>query len=550
MQDLKLTEQYKILDEKCATFYYKLTSKHEFEPKWFVPTTENIELAWNEWEGLKHEVEAIEAPDAVYTLIKHHLCDFIETLKYQLQKLEKNPFYDYLEFYYYFTNIARLDKRHKLVRHTVIKNRIAHLRKNTLVLLKRAKEVLSEKEQYKIAQSLRQTQQYLHREVAQLIDYFPMYTTDQIRDLADDFFALHRTFEHLIQSLTTEDDSSVSVPLDDLSIIVKTDVDTYRNILLFEHGVNLDELLDWGQSEIEKTRAEVFSIASKLPIEEDAPKTMREVNDILFKYEGPCETPEEMFARAENYLKRTRALAHEYLNLPEDESCLCTEVPYSCKDSYPWGGYEGGDFRKPPYQGRMFLNQMNYKNVTDGWIKLNSLHEAYPGHHVQFVRSAMDPLPETVKIGAKLTPLLEGTCLRTERAFESLFDEDPFFPLFVAYRRHHGAVRIVVDLLMYYYGEPLQKVVDLYQEELGFDYITARGQVLAHQNMTGYFTCYYYGMKKIEDWDKKLGLSKKDFTELLFSAGFISMESFEMYARLTPEERKRYYTEFKSLRMK
>ena len=75
----------------------------------------------------------------------------------------------------------------------------------------------------------------------------------------------------------------------------------------------------------------------------------------------------------------------------------------------------------------MFLNTYNYKNVTDGWIKLNSLHEAYPGHHVQYVRAAVDETPETVKIGAKLVPLLEGTCLRTERAFEFLFGEDPFF---------------------------------------------------------------------------------------------------------------------------
>ena len=56
----------------------------------------------------------------------------------------------------------------------------------------------------------------------------------------------------------------------------------------------------------------------------------------------------------------------------------------------------------------MFLNTYNYKNVTDGWIKLNSLHEAYPGHHVQYVRAAVDETPETVKIGAKLVPLLRG----------------------------------------------------------------------------------------------------------------------------------------------
>src|SRR5699024_5354147 len=161
----------------------------------------------------------------------------------------------------------------------------------------------------------------------------------------------------------------------------------------------------------------VFEIAGKLDIPEPVPDTMEEVNDILFKYEGPCDTPEEMLDRANEYLKRTRALAHEYVRLPEDEECICLPVPECCKDSYPWGGYEGGDFSIRPLVGQMFLNVYNYKNVTDGWIRMNTLHEAYPGHHVQYVRAVVDETPETVKIGAKLVPLLEGTCLRTERAF-------------------------------------------------------------------------------------------------------------------------------------
>lgn len=129
---------------------------------------------------------------------------------------------------------------------------------------------------------------------------------------------------------------------------------------------------------------------------------MKEVSDVLFRYAGPCDSAEEMYTRARNYLKRTRAVAHEYVCLPEDETCLCVPLPPCYKDSYPWGGYEGGDFRVKPLRGQMFLNQYNYQNITDGWIKMNTMHETYPGHHVQFIRAAIDPTPETVKIGAKV----------------------------------------------------------------------------------------------------------------------------------------------------
>ena len=102
---------------------------------------------------------------------------------------------------------------------------------------------------------------------------------------------------------------------------------------------------------------------------------MKEVSDVLFRYAGPCDSAEEMYTRARNYLKRTRAVAHEYVRLPEDETCLCVPLPPCYKDSYPWGGYEGGDFRVKPLRGQMFLNQYNYQNITDGWIKMNTMHE-------------------------------------------------------------------------------------------------------------------------------------------------------------------------------
>lgn len=95
----------------------------------------------------------------------------------------------------------------------------------------------------------------------------------------------------------------------------------------------------------------------------------------------------------------------------------------------------------------------------------------------------------------------------------------------------------------------LEDAVKIYEEELGFDRVTARAQVQAHQNAPGYFTCYYYGMKKICDWEKEYGYTKWDYTELLFSAGRISMESLEMLVKMTKEEQGRFFTEFRSLLM-
>ena len=93
---------------------------------------------------------------------------------------------------------------------------------------------------------------------------------------------------------------------DDLNVTVKMKEEDYRTLLQKRYGVSLDELLSWYKEEMDRTRNEVFAIAAKLDIPEPAPKTMQEVNEMLFRYEGPCDSPQEMLERANEYLKRTR----------------------------------------------------------------------------------------------------------------------------------------------------------------------------------------------------------------------------------------------------
>jgi len=548
MEQPALTLQYRELDRDCALLSYRLQGPNYFEPQMFIPTAEELARAREDWQALGRRLEALEAPDAVYALVKRHLADFLDSLEYAIEDAGKNPAQAYLGFPYRFQNVVRCDRRPDEERCTSLTGVVEQLeanRERVLELIRDGGEDVS-----KTAAALRRARKAAEDDQARLEEFFPSFSVDQRRRITDTMERYCALLSGMADSLSDGPAPSGELPEDDLSITVKMDAEDYRTLLWKKLGVSLDELLEWHQTEIEKTRREVFEIARKLDIPENrngGPQTMEEVKEILFRYEGPCDTPEEMFRRAGEYLKRTRALAHEYVRLPEDEQCRCVPLPDCYKDSYPWGGYEGGDFRYKPYRGQMFLNQHNYKNINDGWIKLNALHEAYPGHHVQYVRTAMAETPETVKLGAKLIPVLEGTCLRTERAFQFLFAEDPFFPLFVAYRRHHASVRIRVDLMLFYEGAPLEEAVKLYQKELGFDRGTARAQVQAHQNTPGYFTCYYYGMKKLCGWEEAYHFTKWDYTELLFSAGYIGIETFGELLRLTPEEQERYFHAFPSL---
>lgn len=555
-----LRQQYRETDLALAELFYRVSQGTEDPADQFrmpfLPTEENVKQARSDREELARRVEALEEPDPVFVIVKRHFGDFLDSLEYAIDDAVQHPGDIFLQFDSVIENVSRCNRQpdperlEGLIR--AMQQREDAADTATQLILDKTKP----EDRPDMAESFRRSADAVLAEIPRLVSYFPDFDEAMVSSLQEAVRGYGKMLQDMAGRIAPEDPAAVKAarandeseePPEDLSRRMKMDPEEYRTLLKKKLGVNLDELLEWHKEEMDKTRAEVFRIARSLDIPEN-PETMQDIADILFKYEPPCSSAEEMFQRANDYLKRTRAVAHEYVNLPDDEICRCVPLPECCRAAYPWGGYEGGDFRYRPFQGQMFLNQYNVKNISDGWIKLNSLHEAYPGHHVQYVRTAVDARPETVKIGTKLVPVLEGTTLRTERAFQDTFSEDPFFPLFVAYRRHHGSVRIYVDLQMFYYGATLQDVIDIYQKELGFDYVTARKQVRSHEITPGYFTCYYYGMKKLTSWEKEYGYSKKDFTELLFSVGYICIDRVEEILRLTPEERFRLFHDFGSLK--
>jgi hypothetical protein len=82
---------------------------------------------------------------------------------------------------------------------------------------------------------------------------------------------------------------------------------------------------------------------------------------------------------------------------------------------------------------------------------------------------------------------------------------------------------------------------------LTFDRKTARGQVLAQELQPGYFTTYYYGLKKLAELQEKFGYDDKSYTEMLFTPGRLSLKNFEAFLALTESDKKRFLTQFASM---
>ncbi len=554
-----LTELYREFDARCAREAHKLSSRKEYEETPFIPSPGAKDKAKRAFSALLCETGGLPAPDGACSLLRDHFAEFLKAGLSDIETTFNRPsrfvagLTDYVDF------LGRQDSRDAPERARLAVKRIATAEElwdgvRSLMPgagpagLKGLEEacsklsVIAKQARENVPCEYKRLPASLAKELGQALVRLQQLSLNWGGEVSAAIQAAADQAEP-VSSLRRESSGSDQSSMVDAD---KVDPDAYRAILSEELGINLDELLAWHEDEVRSTREDVFKALNRINLgQASVPEDMAGVVEILNRFAGPCGTPAEMFARMRSYLDRAQRACREFVRLPE-ESVKVVPTPRQYRDSYPWGGYGGGCPKRRPLLGEVFLNDGNYRAITDGWIKVNAVHECYPGHHVQWVRATLDPLPETIKMGARGVPLLEGACVRTERLMEPVFPEDPFYPLFVAYRRHHTATRIKADLYLQYFGRPAEDAVDLYVEEMGFDPKTARGQVKAQQLMIGYFNCYYYGLKRITDLQARFGLDDKAFTETIFGLPHVSLATLEKFLTLSAVDKERVLADFPS----
>ncbi len=527
---------YANLDARLADLADRLSSSDAYERDFLLPDEATCQAIESEAAAFSVQLQALPPAGSLGDFLAGHFQDFLDGLSQDLEDFRKRPAGLLRRFLGSFTDRIRYDRRPSEER--------AELHLHHLSQAPRAWQVVSSRLSTYDALALRD----LNAALGAYQKTMPTYLARLEKDFAGlDPAGLTELRKGIQASLAmmAEWQSSLQPQLspvarnEDPQRRLPIPEEEYRRLLERNFGVRLEAIQSWHVEEVEKTRGALLSLATGLNGGRQVSR-VSEAYALLLKNAGPYDNAAEMFARQRAYLERARSFTRSILPLPADETCVVEDIPENLRASWPWGGYGGFDRHYRPIQGYMFLNSTNVSAITDGWLKMMALHEAYPGHHCQMVRAETDPLPKTFRIGAKGTPLLEGTAHRSEKVYEGLFEEDPWFPLFVAYRRHHTSVRVKADLWFRHQGRPMNEVARLYEEELDYDPKTAFGQVLQQEEMTGYFTCYYYGVRQLLAWEHDAGLSKDEFTRKLFNVGHISLDSFQRYLQLAPEDQIRF----------
>jgi len=282
----------------------------------------------------------------------------------------------------------------------------------------------------------------------------------------------------------------------------------YKIVLDKRYGLNLDEVKGWARNELDISVKNFESITRGL----DSSKPALEV---LQKHDLLYDTVEGLFKQAQKYLDIARDHTHKIMRLPKGERVEIVPLPEYMRSSYPWGAAGVGGRRT--LVGKYALNPDNFMAVTKGWIQMMAIHECYPGHHTQSVKSMTSRVPKVFKSRmSRSVQLGEGVAHRAEEKYQDIFD-DPIFPLFVAYRRMHTALRVVIELMTHTEGKTVDDAVKMYMDYMGFTEKSSLAQVHYQELLPGYMTCYYAGYLLVKNLEKESNLSEQEFNEHLYS---------------------------------
>jgi uncharacterized protein (DUF885 family) len=510
-----MSTQLSELDRRVTDLCLEFQGSYRFEHSVFVPTAANLASLVQRAEALQAEVSAAAADgDPIWC---DHLLEILDVLTFRLEEDLRYPYRFLAGVVGTIDDLTALDTRPVAVRAAVLAEKLPHALDLFPVLLGLLSR-LGEDRQDQVAEYA----QALQRVVATALGTTAAWHKPSVTMALG---ALEEATAGFVGALEAGVKRSDLLPDFPFAVTLRRG-----------YGIELDDLLSWYEQDIAQKQAELEALAESISPGKTAFAILA---DELPAYPAP----EQMFEPMRQYVAMAREACRRYISLPEGEVCEVADVPDQLKRSYPWGGFSGGNPLLGELNGQVFLNSANYQAVTKGWLAMMAVHECYPGHHAQRVKTAAGKLPESFKLGgfrmAKAVPLNEGIAHRAEEMFQDLFPERAY-PIFVKLRQLHTAVRIKAEISLHHLKRPRQAVVDLYVKHLGFSPQSADGQVRYGEIWPGYFCCYYYGHKQLEALKAKYGVPEPDFTELTFACGYVSLDTVAKLLALDAPARAAY----------
>jgi uncharacterized protein (DUF885 family) len=242
-------------------------------------------------------------------------------------------------------------------------------------------------------------------------------------------------------------------------------------LLRYRHGLSLtaDDLHAFGQHLYESTLAELKVETRRLRGDEDIQALTRQI-------QATHPSAEELLAAYQHGMEdaRTFVREHQLLSIPQGEQLNVIETPSFLRHHIPFAAYLQPTPRDPQQQGWYYVtpasNEAALGEHNFASLPHTCVHEAWPGHHCQFVTANLNPVASSLpRLSNPSATLYEGWALYCEQLMqEQGFLNAPEARFVLLKDRLWRALRILLDVELHTRGLEVTEAAERMQTALGF----------------------------------------------------------------------------------
>jgi uncharacterized protein (DUF885 family) len=293
-------------------------------------------------------------------------------------------------------------------------------------------------------------------------------------------------------------------------------------------GLDADAILQIGEDQLEANKAARIRAAREIDdsvdeatvvdrLKRDHPQTFAEALDAY----------RDVMVRARQHL-----IDRDIVTVPADERIDVIATPEYLRNVIPFAAYFPPPKFDPNPKGIYIVtpsvgddpNAMREHNFSS--ISNTSIHEAYPGHHLQL--SVANANPSLTRLQVDAPEFVEGWGMYSEQMMrEQAFDAAPNFLLNVHTDAIWRACRIILDIRMHRGEIGIDEAIAFLVEQTSFEHANARAEVRRYTYTATYQLSYLLGKVLLlglrADEQARLGdaFSLRDFHDTLLRNGSI-----------------------------
>jgi uncharacterized protein (DUF885 family) len=291
-------------------------------------------------------------------------------------------------------------------------------------------------------------------------------------------------------------------------------------------GLDADQILAIGEEQLAANKAARVEAAREIDPTVDEPTVVERIKtDHPATFEAALDAYRDVMVRSRQYL-----IDHDIVTVPPDERINVVPTPEYLRNVIPFAAYfSPAKFDSNP-EGIYIVtpsvgndpNAMREHNRSA--ISNTSIHEAYPGHHLQLAVAAKHPSLTRILIDAP--EFTEGWGMYSEQMMrEQGFDSAANFRLNMYTDAIWRACRIILDVRMHRGELTTEEAIDFLVGHTSFERANARAEVHRYTYTPTYQLSYLLGrillLQLRADEQRRLGdaFSLRDFHDSLLRNG-------------------------------